>query len=96
MKKIINALAASFILMSSLAFASTKDIDIAVNGMVCGFCAQGISKKFSAEAAVEKVKVSLETKLVSLHLKDGKDLPDSTITSILKDAGYNVSKIERK
>lgn len=81
--------------LSQFAFAS-KEVLIGVNGMVCGFCAQGISKKFSADPAVEKVKVSLENKVVSLNLKADHDIADETIKSILKDSGYSVSKIERK
>ena len=64
--------------------------------MVCGFCAQGITKKFKAEASVAKVDVSLETKLVTIDLKDNQDLGDNKIETILKDAGYNIEKIERQ
>jgi copper chaperone CopZ len=81
--------------VSSFAFAS-KAVLIGVNGMVCGFCAQGISKKFSADPAVEKVKVNLENKVVSLNLKPDHDIADETIKSILTESGYSVSKIERK
>ena len=93
MKSIIFAMA---LFWSVVGFAAPKEIAVGVNGMVCGFCAQGISKKFQKEAAVEKVKVSLESKLVTLQLKDGQDITDSTITSLLKDSGYSVSKIDRK
>jgi mercuric ion binding protein len=82
-------------LWSSIAFAA-KEVTIGVNGMVCGFCAQGIARKFSADPAVEKVKVSLENKVVSLQLKEGKSISDDSINNLLKDAGYTVSKIERK
>ena len=77
------------------AVASAKDVQVYVKGMVCSFCAQGIKKKFSADEAVSKVDVSLEKHLVSLSLKEGKELPDARITSVLKDAGYTVEKIER-
>jgi copper chaperone CopZ len=63
--------------------------------MVCGFCAQGITKKLSAEDSVEKVDVSLEKKTVKISLKDGKDLDDKVLEKILKDSGYNVEKISR-
>ena len=48
------------------------------------------------EEAVESVKVSLENKLVTLKLKDNKNLSDEIITGLLKNAGYSVSKIDRK
>jgi hypothetical protein len=40
------------------------DVKVSVNGMVCGFCAQGITKKLNKTEAVEDVKVDLENKLV--------------------------------
>ena len=76
-------------------FADGKEIKVSVKGMVCGFCAQGITKKFKAEPAVENVDVSLEKKLVTIDLKKDQDLADSKIETILKDAGYNIEKIER-
>jgi periplasmic mercuric ion binding protein len=82
-------------LFSSTAFAASE-IKVGVNGMVCGFCAQGITKKFTNEAAVSSIKVNLENKIVTLRLKDEKDLSDEKITTLLKESGYSVSNIERK
>jgi copper chaperone CopZ len=82
-------------LISTACFAAGKQITATVNGMVCGFCAQGITKKLSSEAAVEKVDVSLEKKTVKIDLKYGQNLDDKTIEKILKDSGYNVEKITR-
>lgn len=87
-------------LLLSSAFASSatamaKDISISVKGMVCGFCAQGIEKKFKALPEVSAVNVSLEKKTVTITTKDKADVPDTKIKEILKDAGYNVEKIQR-
>jgi mercuric ion binding protein len=84
------------LLTTSQAFAAGKEISATVNGMVCGFCAQGITKKFSAEEAVEKVDVSLEKKVVTINLKEGRDLDDKKVQDLLKESGYNVEKIVRK
>ncbi|MGZ3650193.1 MAG: heavy-metal-associated domain-containing protein [Bdellovibrionota bacterium] len=81
--------------LSSSAFAAGREITATVNGMVCAFCAQGITKKLRAEPAVEKVDVSLEKKTVKVSLKEGKDLDDKALEKILKDSGYNVEKITR-
>ncbi len=72
-----------------------KDINVHVNGMVCGFCAQGITKKFEKRSEVEKINVDLDKKTVSLKIKNNMDIKDDELTSILKDAGYDVEKIER-
>ncbi len=95
MKRIIVGLA---LVMNQGApvFAAAQNVDVTVNGMVCSFCAQGIKKKFTAEDAVDKINVSLEKHQVSLAMKDGKSLTDDRITSLLKDSGYSVEKIERK
>lgn len=84
------------LIIATQSFAAGKEISATVNGMVCGFCAQGITKKFSAESAVEKVDVSLEKKIVTIKLKEGKDLDDKRVQEILKEAGYNVETIARK
>ena len=82
-------------LMASTSFAEVKPISVRVKGMVCGFCAQGIEKKFKAMGQVQDVKVSLETKLVTVIPKEGQDVSDKAITDVLTEAGYNVEKIER-
>jgi copper chaperone CopZ len=82
-------------ILSFSSFAMAKDITISVKGMVCGFCAQGIEKKFKALPEVENVQVSLEKKTVVVKTKENKDLTDKAITEILTDSGYNVEEIKR-
>ena len=88
-----NVLTLIFFALPTLVQA--KPISVQVKGMVCAFCAQGIEKKFKALPEISTIKVSLETKLVSLDTKDGKDLTDEKISKIINDAGYDVVKIER-
>ncbi len=96
MKKHFTVFAMILMMATTNAFATGKDINVSVKGMVCGFCAQGIEKKMLKQGSVEKVNVSLKEKLVTLNLKDGKELSDEEITKILIDSGYSVEKIERK
>ena len=77
------------------AIAQAESISVQVKGMVCAFCAQGIEKKFKARPEISKVSVSLETKIVSLAIKDGKEIPDEQIKKIVTEAGYGVVKVER-
>lgn len=81
--------------LSQLSFADGKEIKVGVNGMVCSFCAQGITKKFKSEPSIDRVDVKLSEKLVKLTLKDSQDIPDQRIKEILQQSGYNVEKIER-
>ena len=78
-----------------VSLAAGKEIKVSVKGMVCAFCAQGITKKFKAEPAVEKVDVSLEKKLVTIDIKEGQELSDKKIERVLTDSGYNIEKIDR-
>ena len=64
---------------ATFAVAAEKDVEVPVKGMVCSFCAQGITKKFKSEPSVSKVDVSLEKKVVTVRLKEGKELADSKI-----------------
>lgn len=80
--------------MSGAAYAET--IKATVNGLVCSFCATGIEKTFKKQAAVEDVQVDLDAKLVTIHTKQGQELDDKTITSLITDAGYSVTDIKRE
>jgi len=70
-------------------------VKVSVNGMVCGFCAQGITKKLNNTQAVEKVNVDLEKKIVSFETLAGKPFDDEAIKKLITEAGYAVVKIER-
>lgn len=72
-----------------------RSLRIEVNGLVCAFCADGITRAFKKEPAAAEVFVSLEDKLVAVQLKDGQDISDATTTQLLTDAGYTVVGIRR-
>ena len=91
----ILLISAAFIAAFIPAAVSAKTIEVHVNGMVCAFCGQGITKKLSARPEVKKVDVSLKDKIVKIDLAENKDLNDAEIEKILKDSGYQVEKIER-
>ncbi|MBM3382879.1 MAG: heavy-metal-associated domain-containing protein [Betaproteobacteria bacterium] len=82
------------ILLSSIALAD--QIKVNVNGMVCGFCAQGIKKKLEKTGLVDKIKVDLESKIVSFSTLPGKEFNDEAITKLITDAGYTVVKITKE
>jgi periplasmic mercuric ion binding protein len=86
-------LAAWLLSVSSLAAAKTIEMD--VNGLVCGFCAQGIEKTLKSLPATEGVFVSLEHRLVAVKLKDGANVDDETLRKALRDSGYTVVAIHR-
>lgn len=76
-------------------FGQAAQIQVDTKGMVCGFCAQGIKKRFSSERAVQSVDVSLEEHLVTLNIKDGQNLSDERIADLIREAGFKPGKIKR-
>lgn len=82
--------------LASPAFGADKTtVNVAVNGLVCDFCARSIEKVLMDRGDVESVKVDLDKAAVVVVLKAGSTLDDSTLTKLITDAGYTVVKIER-
>jgi copper chaperone CopZ len=69
---------------------------VKVNGLICDFCVQALTKTFKKQAAVRAVAVDLDAKEVRLGFKPGMSLDDATIGKLVKDAGYNVVTIKRR
>lgn len=91
--KILRTLVATLVLLSPNALAAT--IELTVNGLVCGFCAQGIEKTLRKNPATADVFVSLEHRLVAIATKEGADISDSELREALTRAGYDVRAIAR-
>ena len=93
MKKLLLALAVIATFFSQIALA-TQTIKANVNGMVCAFCAQGIEKKMRALSQTKDVYVNLKQRIVAVELKDGQSLSNDTVKDLIKDAGYEVTRID--
>jgi copper chaperone CopZ len=88
-----NILLVLLALLSTAASAGT--IEMKVNGLVCGFCAQGIEKTLRKVPATADVLVSLEDRLVAVETKAGEDISDADLKKALTASGYDVKSIER-
>lgn len=93
MKKLMMIMALT---MAMAGTAHAETIKVSVNGLVCSFCATGVEKTFKAEPAVQGVNVDLDTKLVTINLKDGQTMDDATVTKLITDAGYSITNIARE
>lgn len=80
--------------ISALANES-RQILVNVNGLVCAFCAHGIQRALSGEAATDQVEVDLEAGKVTIRLKPEGDIADDRLRTLLTDAGYTVTGIDR-
>lgn len=68
---------------------------VKVNGLVCDFCVQALTKTFRREAAVDGFHVDLKAKEIHITFKSGQTLDDARIRKLVVDAGYNVVGITR-
>ena len=71
-------------------------LKISVNGLVCDFCARSIEKLFRKKESVESINVDLENMLITIYLKKGKNINNTTVTKLIKDSGYDVTEINRE
>ena len=94
MKQIFRLSLLALILATGAAQAAIQTIKVEVNGMVCAFCAQGIEKKMRSLMQTQDVYVDLKNKIVAVQLKDGQKLSHDTVKDLIKDVGYDVTKIE--
>ena len=96
MKKSILMIAALLLAsFSTPVHANEKDVVAEVNGMVCDFCAQSLSKVFGKEDSVNDINVSLDTQTVTIDVKDGKTLRDEKIKELIEWGGYELVSIKR-
>ena len=94
MKKSIVMCAVMFNFLYSGFVSAAPTLKAEVNGMVCAFCAQGIEKKARALPQTKDVYVNLEKRLVAVELKDGQTLTEDALRALIKDAGYDIVKID--
>jgi len=69
---------------------------VAVEGMVCDFCAQAIEKVFMKREEVAGITVNLDYQNVIISLKSEKDIKNTIIEELFLNAGYNIQTIDRK
>ncbi len=81
--------------LGAAAAAQAATIEMEVNGLVCGFCAQGIEKTLRKNPATDEVFVNLEHRLVAVAMKPDADIADATLREALKNSGYDVVAINR-
>jgi mercuric ion binding protein len=89
-----NIFIATLLLMSLTPAFAVTSMKATVNGMVCAFCAQGIEKRISKMPATKAVYVDLKKKTVVVEPKDGMSLDQKAIMEEVKDAGYDIVKVE--
>ena len=72
------------------------DISVGLNGLVCDFCTLALNKTFKKRDEVSGTYIDLDTKTLSVALADNQTLDNEAVMSLVKKAGYSVTKITRK
>jgi len=72
------------------------DISVGLNGLVCDFCSLALNKTFKKRDEVRGTYIDLDTKTLSVALAQDQNLDNDTVISLVKKAGYSVTKIARK
>ena len=91
--KFSSFVAAMLMLASNAVFAD--DYVVEVYGLVCSFCAQGVTKKVSKLPFVDQtrftkgVKVEIEDQKVTISVKDGARLDIDSLFDAIRSGGYD-------
>lgn len=93
----------AFVFFTSLKFQNVfteersqiENLKVYVHGLVCDFCARSLEKLFNKNDSVNNVEINLDEMLVTIQLKENKNLNDDTIKKLVEDSGYNVVLINR-
>lgn len=86
-------------MVAIMAFAApvmAETVHVGVNGLVCAFCVKGIENSFKKQAAIDTVKVDLDSKMVTLTTKGTATMDDAAIKATITEAGYTTTTIHRE
>ena len=91
--KVILFVASMLTLASNVVFAD--DYVVEVHGLVCSFCAQGVTKKISKLPFIDQtrftkgVKVEIEDQKVTISVKAGERLDIDSLFDAIRSGGYD-------
>lgn len=94
-KKILSVFILVIFSFIGSALADNK-ANLKVSGVVCSFCAQGITKSFMATKKVANVEVDLDSQKVLLTFLEDEEMSDKEIEEVLLASGYNLLSINRE
>lgn len=86
----LAVLASTWVATATLAAGPSYRIEVA--GLACPFCAYGIEKELSAIDGVEGVETSIAEGTVTVTMKDGATLDETTARRAVKEAGFTLNR----
>jgi len=85
MSKLIILLSCS---LFSISLAAQTRVTIQVNGMGCGYCVNGVSKKLKQSKDLQNIEVSLQEAEVTFEVKKGITPDIDAYRALITKAGY--------
>ncbi len=70
-------------------------ITVTVTGLSCPFCAYGLEKRLRKLDGLDSLRIDFQTGSVILTVRDGSKASDAQIRELVKDGGFEATKIER-
>jgi copper chaperone CopZ len=80
---------------AATAAGGPQRITVTVNGLSCPFCAYGLEKRLRKLEGLDSLHIEFRTGQVALYVRDGSKVSDQQIRRLVKDGGFEASKIER-
>eukprot|EP01047_Picozoa_sp_COSAG01_P002060 COSAG01_NODE_52_length_31456_cov_125.226648_18_plen_104_part_00 len=68
----------------------TPNYQFRVKGMVCSFCAQGLTRLFNKKEEIKKLDVDFKAQSISIFIHDNQNLSKTEIIKVIRDAGYEL------
>lgn len=82
--------------MEPAQIVEAADVTVALDGLVCDFCATAVRKVFGKRDEVVATHVDLDTKQLSIVLTEGAELDDATLAKLVEKAGYKMAGVSRQ
>lgn len=92
---LLLAVAVSLLGDSVRAGGAVTTIEVAINGMVCSFCAQGVERSVRRLPGTDRVELDLTRRLLSVTMRPGATIADEQLRSVIRHAGFEVRQIRR-
>ena len=77
-------------------FANAEILRASVPEIDCQGCVTSIKDRLKQEKEISSINVDLKTKVVTIVTAEGATLSDEQVRALVKDAGYDVSTLERE
>ncbi|WP_222610569.1 heavy-metal-associated domain-containing protein [Undibacterium griseum] len=81
-------------LMATGVLAAPPLYRLHVDGLSCPFCAYGLEKKLGEVDGVQSLETNIKEGIVTVTMKDGTPLSETTAKQAIKAAGFSLRRLE--